>query len=157
MSACTQNRTHPVVGAVLTAKRMHKHVRGRDRSHSTRDYYLEPYPMTCRARQPANGDVSACAQNRTYPLVGAVLTVKRMHKHVRGRDRSHGTRDFYLKPYPMTCRVRQPASGDVSACTQNRTLPLVGAVLTAKRMHRHLRGRDRSHGTGNGFLEPSCP
>ena len=51
-----------------------------------------------------------------------------------------------------------PAAGaDMNPCAPNRTSPLVGAVLTAKRMHRHVRGRDRSHGTGDPFLEHSCP
>ncbi len=209
MSPCAPNRTPPLVGAVLTAKRVDRHVRGRDRSHSTGDLLLKPCSLPCRAHQPAGADMNPCAPKRTPPLVGAVLTAKRMHRHVRGRDRSHGTGDFFwipvqcmqgspasgcrheslhpephssargsglgheenaparsrsrplpqhrrlfLEPCSLPCRAHQPAGADMSPCTPNRTPPLVGAVLTAKRMHRHVRGRDRSHGTGDFFWVP---
>lgn len=98
--------------------------------------------------------------NRLAPkrilLVGAVLTTNSM-RHLRGRDRCHGTGNYYLEPCPMTCWARQPANGDLSSCTENRTHPLVGAVSTANNRHRHPRCRDRSHGTGERFLVPSCP
>ena len=63
-----------------------------------RRLFLEPCSLPCRAHQPAGADMSPCTPNRTPPLVGAVLTAKRMHRHVRGRDRSHGTGDFFWVP-----------------------------------------------------------
>ena len=153
MSPCAPKRTLPLVGAVLTAKKTQRHVRGRDRSHNTGDLFLKPCLIACRAHRPAGADMSPCAPNRTPPLVEAVLTAKKTHRHVRGRDRSHNAGDL-LKPCSIACRAHQPAGADMNPCAQNRTPPLVGAVLTAKRIHGHVRGRDRSHGTGDRFLEP---
>ncbi len=157
MNPCTPNRTPPHVGAVLTAKRMCRNARSRDRSHNTGDLLLKPCSIPCRANQPAGADMNPCSPKRTPPLVGAVLTAKKTHRHVRGRDRSHNPGDPFLEPCAMPCRARRPAGAHINPCTQKRTPPLVGAVLTAKKTHRHVRGRDRSHGTGDPFLEHSCP
>ena len=153
MNPCAQNCTLPLVGAVLTAKKMHRRVRGRDRSHGTGDFSgslfntmqgspasgcrhesLRPEPHFSPRGSGLDREESAPARSRSRPLP----------RHRR----------LFLGPCSIPCRAHRPAGADMSPCTPNRTPPLVGAVLTAKKTHRHVRGRDRSHGTGDFFWAP---